>query len=232
MNRRRTKGGRAAEPSTAEPPSAAEAGTESRPRLRVLFERAARWPARLKRLRRPVQEHPAPRVVFVSLTVGGLLLVIGALLPWSETTDPIFETINGEEVVTGVEFATTRGVSAGGVGGVTLGLGVVIVGIVLLLWQQGLRDAVGLGLPFLAAIAVAAAGVKFDNISSAASQFNAFYEGLDPRVHASRGVGLYVTLVGGIMACLGALRVSIATRKAGQGKRAEEERAGGARGRR
>ena len=204
-----------------------------------LFDRVAgRRPAWLKRWERPAQEHPAPRIALASLLVGGLLLVIGSLLPWSDRAVPIIETVNGQEMVTGVQTSRPSGVSDGS-GGITLGLGIVLIGLASLLWQRGLRDVVGFGLPFLAAIAVVVAGLKFNDISDTVRYVGSLNAALERageseafQIRWSVGSGLYVALVGAIIASLGALRVSMATRKAGKAERAGEERPGRARPRR
>ncbi len=109
--------------------------------------------------------------------LGGLLVIIGAFLPWEEARNMSFsETVNGIEGTDGV---------------VTLVLGIWIIIGCLINFKKPQSRAYGTGV--LAVIALFLGLVKFFAIQDDVEQLESMF------VEASVGEGMYMVIVGGIL---------------------------------
>ncbi|MGI8416435.1 MAG: hypothetical protein ACR2P2_09595 [Nakamurella sp.] len=153
----------------------------------------------------PIQSVTGPNPVGGGLVVlGGLVTAIAAFLAWvSLSGQGITVTVNGIGSVSGADVQTTGATD----GWITFGAGVVA----LIVGGLALARKGGRGLQVLAILAgVVAAGVPiYDLVKNNSDLQSAKEQGVD----VSYSIGIWLTIVGGVVVVLGAIIAMIGARK-------------------
>jgi hypothetical protein len=118
---------------------------------------------------------------------GGVAAVIGSLLPWAKASAPFLGTVS------------TAGTDGDGV--ITIVLGALVVVCGLFAWNPRIHKAAVLWAALASLVILGVSVYDISNVSDAVS----VAETRSSLIHASVGIGLWLTAVGGAVGLLGAL---------------------------